>query len=56
VVGGETYKVVLTLHGFRPKKVSAGGRIEMLEGGQRATLCLDRPQNATVNWTVSFDR
>jgi hypothetical protein len=56
VVGGETYKVVLALHGFRPKKGSAGGRIEVWKGGQLATLSIDRPQNDTVNWTVFFDR
>lgn len=55
VVGGETYRIVLALNGFRPKRVSEGGRIEVLDGGEWAILSLDRPENATVNWTVYFE-
>jgi len=55
VVGGETYQVVLALNGFRPKEVSEGDRIEILEGGKLAILSLDRPENVTANWTVYFE-
>ena len=65
VVGGETYKVVLALNGYRPAGASAhvaGGaavraRVEAVPGGDGlAVLSLDSQGNAQVRWALSFAR
>jgi hypothetical protein len=58
VIGGETYKVVLALNGFRPKAASAAGanaKIRVLDKkAGLAELTLDRPQNGDTPWSLQF--
>jgi len=52
VVGGETYRVVIALNGYRVVGASAGCRIEASRDGKLAILSIDRPGNGTVHWKV----
>lgn len=59
VVGGETYKLVIATNGRKPVSCSApGARAEIAmvngEAGAIAVLSIDRAENATVDWSVSF--
>jgi hypothetical protein len=59
VVGGETYKLVLATNGRRPAACSAPGataqiQVTSTEAGGLAVLSIDKTENGTVDWTVSF--
>ena len=56
VVGGETYKVVIALNGYKVGKAPAGCKVEALEGGKLAVLSLDRAANETVEWVMGFTK
>ena len=56
VVGGETYKIVIALNGYRPKSGSAGNAktaIEILDNGL-AILSLKSETNQDVRWKIVF--
>lgn len=55
VVGGETYRVVLALNGYRPVSASEGCKLRPLGDGL-AVLDIDRPRNTVVRWTARFAR
>ena len=61
MVGGETYRLVIASNGFKPAACSAQGAKAGInainnEGGGIAELSLDRSENGTVDWSVSFQR
>jgi hypothetical protein len=48
VVAGEPFKIVIALNGYRPEN------LPVTDDGQFAVLTLERPQNETVEWGVTF--
>jgi hypothetical protein len=56
VVGGEAYRVVIALNGYRPVRASRGCVVKALPGGQVAALTITRPRNENVPWEVTFAR
>jgi hypothetical protein len=60
VVGGETYKVIIALSGWKPKAANATGAKSIIrvidEKTGLAELSLDRPQNGDTDWTITFDK
>ena len=60
VIGGETYKVIIALNGWKPKTANALGaksKIRLIDDKiGLAELSLDRPQNGNTAWIVTFDR
>ncbi len=58
VIGGETYKVIVATNGRTPiacKAKGATARIEAYDASSGlAALAIDRPDNATVEWTMQF--
>ena len=59
VVGGETYKLVIAANGRKPVSCSAQGaraEIQMInhESDGIALLSIDKTENGTVDWSVSF--
>ncbi len=60
VVGGETYKVIIALNGWKPKAADAMGtksKIRVIdEKTGLAELSLDRGQNGDTDWTISFEK
>ncbi len=60
VIGGETYKVVIAINGWRPKAANAAGakgNVRVIEAkAGLAELSLDRAQNGDTKWTISFDK
>ncbi len=56
VIGGETYKIVIALNGYRPKSGSAGNaktEIEIMNNGL-AILSLKSETNQDVGWKIVF--
>jgi hypothetical protein len=61
VVGGERYKLVIATNGRQPVACSAPGakaEIQVIssDAGGLAVLSLDLKENATLDWSVSFER
>lgn len=60
VIGGETYKVIIALNGWKPKMANAPGakgKIRVIDKkAGLAELSLDRPQNGDTDWTIIFDK
>jgi hypothetical protein len=60
VIGGETYKVMIVLNGWKPKAANAAGakgKIRVIdEKAGLAELSLDRAQNGDTDWTITFDK
>ena len=60
VVGGETYKVIIALNGWKPKAASEAGakcKIRVIdEKAGLAELSLDRPRNGDTDWVVNFGK
>ena len=58
VVGGETYTVVIAANGYLPKAASSSDprcQVRLLAGEQGLLeLRIDRPENAVVEWVVTF--
>jgi hypothetical protein len=58
VVGGETYKVVIALNGYKPTVCAAGNsraRIDLTDSANNlAVLTILSPGNDEVKWSVSF--
>jgi hypothetical protein len=59
VVGGETYKLVIATNGRKPAGCSAQGakaeiKVISNEADGIAVLSIDRTENGTVDWTISF--
>jgi hypothetical protein len=48
VVAGEPFKIIIALNGAQPKE------LPLSENGQLATLTIERPENQTVTWGISF--
>jgi hypothetical protein len=59
VIGGETYRVVIALNGYRPGRATAKGAKVSIEVTDRknglAVLSIDRAGNTDVEWVVSFN-
>ena len=61
VVGGDTYKLVIAANGHKPASCSAQGataeiKVINAEAGGIAVLSIDRAENGTVDWSVSFTK
>ena len=61
VVGGDAYKLVIATNGRQPAACFAQGakaeiKVTNQEAGGIAVLNLDAKENATVDWSVSFQR
>jgi hypothetical protein len=60
VIGGEGYKVVIALNGFKPLKCSAPGakaKIEVVDKDKDlAVLTILCPENSELKWNVSFKK
>ena len=60
IIGGETYKVIIALNGWKPKAADALGvktKIRVIdEKFGLAELSLDRTQNGDTDWTVNFGK
>ena len=61
VVGGDPYKLVIATNGRQPAACFAQGakaeiKVTNQEAGGIAVLNLDAKENATVDWSVSFQR
>jgi hypothetical protein len=60
VIGGETYKVIVALNGWKPKTANAPGaksKIRLFDDKiGLAELSLDRPQNGDTDWVITFDK
>ncbi len=59
VVGGETYQLVIATNGLKPAGCTAQGAKAEIESDPPATndiavLSIDRAENSTVDWTLSF--
>ena len=59
VVGGETYKLVIATNGLQPAGCSAQGakaevKLNSPETAGIAVLSIDRTDNGTVDWSVTF--
>jgi hypothetical protein len=60
VIGGETYKAIIALNGWKPKAANATGakgKIRVIdEKIGLAELSLDRLQNGDTDWVITFDK
>jgi hypothetical protein len=60
VIGGETYRVVIALNGYKPKEAKSGAARASVrltdEKAGLAELTLDRPQNGDTDWVVTFSK
>jgi hypothetical protein len=61
VVGGETYKLVIATNGYNPASCFAQGakaeiKVVNSQAGAVSVLSIDRNENGTVDWSVSFQR
>ncbi len=60
IIGGDPYTVTLALNGHRPRSVSCADRrvaARLFEArDETVEFALEGPANATVEWSVSFDR
>ncbi|MCX6877936.1 MAG: hypothetical protein NTW21_29595 [Verrucomicrobia bacterium] len=60
-MGGETYQLVIATNGLKPAGCTAPGakaevKVISPEAGGIAALDLEAKENATVDWSVSFER
>jgi hypothetical protein len=60
VIGGETYRVVIALNGFKPDRAKAGAAKASIrvidEKAGLAELTLDRHENGDTDWAVQFSK